>query len=93
MFSITGIIKGKKETIAYEWKNGVGNISGDVSIMFLMQYELALKSLVGPVGQYVERNLNDPLATLFMIKNCFEEITEHEGNLPVAKPIPDGAIC
>jgi len=61
--------------------------------MFSMRRELELESSVGPVGQPLERDLDEPLAALFMIRECFDSIISWEGNIPEADPIPEGTIC
>lgn len=93
MFKVVGIINGETETVEYTWKNGHGAISGDPMIMFLMQNSLERTTPIGPVGQYMDRDIDEPLAALFMIKECFEIILSCEGDVPKAATIPDNAIC
>lgn len=92
MFKITGKINGEIESITYNWKNGRGSIEGDTMVMFMMKGEMELNTPVGPVGQYMERDINDPLSALFMIRECFDEIISSEGSIPEAEHIPPGAI-
>lgn len=93
MFKVVGIINGETETIEYSWENGHGSISGDPMIMFLMQNSLERTTPIGPVGQYMDRDIDEPLAALFMIKECFETILSCEGDVPKAAEIPDNSIC
>jgi len=93
MFAVEGIIKGSKQKVIYENIDGVGKISGDELICFVVEDEMNDIDTVGPVGQYMDRDINNPLATLFVIKGCFDEILNYEGDLPEADPIPNGAIA
>ena len=92
MFKITGKINGEIETITYNWNNGLGSIEGDAMVMFMVKCDMELNTPVGPVGQYLERDINEPLSALFMIRECFDEIIECDGNIPEAEKIPPGAI-
>jgi hypothetical protein len=92
MFTITGIINDNVQTITYNFCDGVGKLTGDTMIIFLVEDAMKSVELIGPVGQYMERDVNNPLAVLFVIKECFHSITKWEGDLPKADPIPDGAI-
>lgn len=63
-------------------------------VEFLFNYALESDESIGPVGQYMERDINNPLAVLFMLRNeVFEKITETKGELPEADEIPPGSIC
>lgn len=92
MFSITGIVCGCEETLTYELKDGHGVVIGGPHAMAMLEMGKRLSSAVGPVGQDFDRDLNIPLAALFMMKECFSEVTSYEGDLPVAASIPDDAI-
>lgn len=92
MFQVTGVILGETESIRYDWENGVGRIEGDPTVMFLMRNALERNTPVGPVGQPMERDLDEPLAALFMIRECFDEILSCEGEVPEAEELPDGAV-
>lgn len=92
MFKITGIVNNKTESLTYEFLNGHGIISGDEMAMFMMQNSMERHSQVGPVGQYMDRNIDEPLAALFMMMECFQKIVSYEGELPVAGELPEGAI-
>lgn len=92
MFKITGKINGEIESLSYDHKNGHGHVTGGEMAMFLFDYSLHRQTPVGPVGQYMDRDINEPLAALFMMKECFQEIISAEGDLPCAEDIPDGAI-
>ncbi len=92
MFTITGIIAGEREHITYQWNNGVGSYEGSPLATFLMEGAQERTSPVGPVGQPLDRDINDPLAALFMILECFDRVLTYEGDIPQAAPIPDGAI-
>lgn len=93
MFKITGIINGEKESLTYEFLDGHGSISGDEMAMFMLKNSLDRHSPVGPVGQYMERDIDEPLAALFMMMECFQEVLNSEGELPQAGEVPEGAIC
>lgn len=93
MFTISGLINGEQESITYTWENGAGTIEGDPMVMFLMRNSLERKTYVGPVGQPMERDINEPLSVLFMIRECFDSITSWDGDIPTADSIPDGAKC
>ena len=92
MFSVEGIIKGVKQKIIYENIGGKGKLSGDELICFVIEDEMNSSDTVGPVAQYMDRDINNPLATLCVIELCFDEILVYEGDLPEADPIPYGAI-
>lgn len=92
MFTVIGIINGEEEKLTYEIENGCGVVSGDELAMFMFQLVMERKTPVGPVGQYMNRDINEPLAVLFMMKECFESIVSCDGDVPVASAIPDGAI-
>ena len=92
MFTITGIIAGEQEYITYHWNNGVGSYEGSPLAAFLLEGAQERTSPVGPVGQPLDRDINDPVAALFMIRECFDRVLTCEGDIPQAAPIPDGAI-
>ena len=80
MFAITGII------------NGHGVVSGDEMAMFMFKCALERNAPVGPVGQYMDRDIDEPISALFMMMECFEKIVKSDGELPTASPIPNGVI-
>jgi hypothetical protein len=92
MFRIKGLVHGKLQSISYSCENGIGKLAGDPVIVLLVEDAMQSVELTGPVGQYIERDINNPLAVLCVINECFHSITEHEGELPEADAIPDGAI-
>ena len=92
MFTITGIINGEQESITYTWENGYGSVDGDPMVMFRMRNSLERETAVGPVGQPMDRDINEPLSALFMIRECFDTITAWEGDIPKAGSVPEGAI-
>ena len=92
MFSIEGIINNEKQKISYKYEDGVGRLDGDSIIMLLVEDAMENCELTGPVGQYLERDINDPLAVLCVIKECFDTITRYEGELPEADSMPEGAV-
>ncbi len=92
MFQVTGVIMGETETIRYDWEDGTGKIEGGPAVMFLMRNALERKTAVGPVGQPLKRDLDEPLAALFMIRECFDEITACEGEIPQADELPEDVI-
>lgn len=93
MFSIIGKIDGVQQRIEYRYNDGKGTIVGDKAITYLVQWELDNRSIVGPVGQYMEADINNPLSVLFVVKGCFDAIEEIEGDIPEAESVPDGSIC
>ena len=93
MFTITGLINGESEHITYHWENGHGKLEGDPMIMFLMRNSLDRKRPIGPVGQPLERDINEPLSVLFMIRECFDTIVSWEGDIPEADSTPEGTFC
>lgn len=92
MFSMIGMINGETEKLSYQIENNRGVVSGDKMAMFLFQFALERSTPVGPVGQYSNRDIDEPLAALFMMMECFEKVTNYEGDLPTASLIPEGAI-
>ncbi len=93
MFWIRGIIGGVIQKVCYEESDGHGSLTGDEGILFLMNMEFEERSIVGPVGQYMEANVDNPLSVLFVAKKCFDKIMEAGGDLPEADEIPEGCIC
>ena len=93
MFRIIGKVDGVPQEITYDYNNGKGAIAGDKAITFLLQWELDNKTIVGPVGQYMEADINNPLSVVFVLRQCFDSIEQIEGELPEAETIPDGSIC
>ncbi len=93
MFVMVGQVEGIQQRITYEYQDGKGSFYGDKAITFLLQWELDSKSIVGPVGQYMEADINNPLSVVFALRQCFDSIEQIEGELPEAEEIPDGSIC
>ena len=93
MFTIHGLIDGERESITYYWENGHGRVEGDPMVLFLFRSSMERITPVGPVGQPLERDIDEPLSALFMIRECFDSILSWEGEIPEADSIPDGAIC
>ena len=96
-FLVEGKINNKIEKVIYEYKHKKGNINGDPMSMFMLQSALERKTPVGPVGMYLERNINDPLAMLSILTSdeIFEQVINVElisGEMPVAPELPKGAI-
>lgn len=92
MFKITGTINGEKESLVYEFENGHGVVTGDEMAMFMFRNALERSTPVGPVGQYMDRDSDEPLAALFMMMECFQEIISFEGEPPTAEELPEGAF-
>ena len=92
MYKVTGKIDGNIQTITYQYIDGKGVIEGDKAIIFLVQWEMDNKTIVGPVGQYMEADVDNPLSVLFVIKKCFDEVISVEGEIPEADGIPEGSI-
>lgn len=93
MFKIVGRIEDFTEEVEYEYVDGKGSLKGDNAIMQLLEWEFKFKNMVGPVGQYMEADIDNPLAVLFAIMKCFDSIISCEGDLPEAADIPEGCIC
>ena len=74
-FSITGIINGEVETVTYRYKDGKGTIEADEMIEFLLPALFAKPIPVGPVGQYLDRDINNKTEYIFIsideLKNKF----------------------
>ena len=47
---------------------------------------------VGPIGWYMERNMNNLLSVLCFVEECFERIISMIGDIPKAEMILDGCI-
>ncbi|GFI04180.1 hypothetical protein IMSAGC005_03032 [Lachnospiraceae bacterium] len=92
MFWIKGRIDEIEQKICYEVSFGHGLLTGDEGILFLVNMELDKKTIVGPIGQYVEANIDDPLSVLFVIRDCFDEIVDVGGEIPEADTVPEGCI-
>ena len=54
MFEVIGKIDGLEQRVIYNFENGEGSLKGDKAILFLVQWELDNKTVVGPVGQYLQ---------------------------------------
>ncbi len=93
MFKIVGKVNGIEQSIAYDLADGKGVITGDQMISYLVQWEFDNRTVVGPVGQYMEADVNEPLSVVFAIKKCFDSIDRIEGDIPEAEDIPEGSIC
>lgn len=93
MFWIKGKIGETVQMIQYDNINGRGSLAGDNGIIYLMVEEFNNKTVVGPVGQYIEANMHNPLSVLFVAKKCFDSIIEMSGDLPEADEIPKDSIC
>jgi diphthamide biosynthesis methyltransferase len=93
MFEIKGIVNKKEQAITYSNESGAGAISGDEMICFIVEDAMKSKIPVGPVGQYMDRDINNPLAVLFVILECFDKVTAYSGDLPEADEVPEGTIA
>lgn len=93
MFKVTGKIDGITDYIEYNNENGKGSVTGGRLALFVLDGIVDSITPCGPVGQYMSRDLNIPLAALSMILECFDEIISTEGDIPKAASIPPGAIC
>lgn len=93
MFKLVGKVDGVLQEITYDYSNGKGSIVGDKAITFLLQWEFENKSIVGPVGQYLEADINNPLSVVFALRKCFDSIEHIEGELPEADNIPNDSVC
>lgn len=93
MFKMIGKVAGVLQKVEYDYRDGKGSIVGDKAITFLVQWELENRSIVGPVGQYMEADINNPLSVVFVLRKCFDSIENIEGELPEADSIPADSIC
>jgi len=91
MFSIEGIINEHQQRISYSMDADKGSLNGDTIIMVAVEDAMNSSELTGPIGQYIERDLNNPIAVLSVIVECFDTIIGYEGDLPEAEPMPEGA--
>ena len=94
-FEIKGIFSDSVEGyFHYIKQNGKVEYNCSEGVDFLFNYALEKEESIGPVGQYMERDINNPLAVLFILKNeVFDKIIEVKGNLPEVDEVPPGAIC
>ena len=92
MFTITGLINGTSQKIEYFWEDGIGSYKGDILIEFKMKTALESHAPTGPVGQPLERDLDEPLSAFSMMMECFDTIEKIEGQVPPAAQLPDGVI-
>ena len=92
MFTITGLINGTSQKIEYFWEDGIGSYKGDILIEFKMKTALESHAPTGPVGQPLERDLDEPLSAFSMMMECFDTIEKIEGQVPQAAQLPDGVI-
>ena len=94
-FEIKGIFSDSIEGyFHYIKKNDKVEYSCSEGVDLLFNYALEKEETIGPVGQYMERNINNPLAVLFILKTeVFDKIIEVKGELPVADEVPPEAIC
>lgn len=75
----------RDEKVQYDCSKGVE---------FLFNYALENNEPIGPVGQYMERDINNPLVVLCILKDeVFDKIIETKGELPEVDEIPPDAIC
>jgi len=93
-FEIKGIFSDSVEGyFHYIKQNGKVEYSCSEGVDFLFNYALEKEESIGPVGQYMERDINNPLVVLFILKNeVFDKIIEVKGNLPEADEVPPEAI-
>jgi len=94
-FEIKGIFSDSVEGyFHYIKKDGKAEYSCSAGVDFLFNYALEKKETIGPAGQYMERDINNPLAVLFILKTeVFDKIIEVKGQLPEADEVPPEAIC
>ena len=97
-FSVSGIINGQTKTIIYELKKGKGSVSGDDAALFMLKSAMERPTPIGPVGEYYNRDINNPLAMLFVLNSdeIFQSNIKVElisGIMPEASVVPDGAIA
>ena len=92
MFKVIGKINDVEESLTYDFVDGHGVVTGGEMAMFLFRNALERTTSVGPVGQYMDRDIDEPLAALCMMMECFQEIIGFEGDVPTAEELPDGVI-
>lgn len=92
MFTITGLINGTKQTIEYFWEDGIGSYKGDLLIDFKMKTALESHSPTGPIGQQIDRDLDEPLSAFSMMLECYDIVEKIDGEIPKAAKLPDGAV-
>ena len=93
-FTITGKIRGKEYSITYSKRPLLkATLSGDqlaVDLVLLAANQVGPP--VGPVGTDLLRDLNDPIAAVFIIREVFTEITEVVGDVPTISEPDEGNI-
>lgn len=92
MFKMTGMVNGRGASITYPWEKSVGRIERNLIVMFLMRSAMEWTLPVGLPDQYMNWDLDELLAALFMLRAYFEEITACEVEIPEADTVPVGAI-
>lgn len=92
MFKVRGIINGEEHSLKYENTNGKGQVLGDETAITVFSIVRQYEKGVGPIGQYMDRDVDIPLAALFIMMECFDSITGFEGDFPEVSEVPDGAI-
>lgn len=94
-FEIKGIFSDSIEGYFHYIKKD-GKVKYDCSkgVEFLFNYALESNEPIGPVGQYMERDINNPLVVLCILTDeVFDKIIETKGELPEADEIPPDSIC
>ncbi|QRG65974.1 hypothetical protein [Brevibacillus choshinensis] len=92
MFTIKGKYNGKETEVT--WDNGT--LTGDDFLVRSLHCEadameghlVAFPTMVGTTHNH----LQDPLSSLYLILEQFEEVYESHGDVPQLPDVPDGAI-
>jgi len=94
-FEVVGLFDGKESKFHYIKKDGkVTYTCEDKGIIWLFEDSLGKDEPIGPVGQYMKRDVNNPLVVLFILKQeVFDEIIDTIGEIPMADETPKGSIC
>jgi len=93
-FEVAGIVNGVKQKFRYIKKGKKVEYIADNIVKSLFEECLKKDTPIGPVGQYMDRNINNPLVVLCILTNeVFDEVIETKGTLPEADEIPPGSIC
>lgn len=92
-FTIKGKFDDEIMRITYNYHDGKGSYNGDQVIELLLNDALNSIDPIGPVGQHMDRDINNPLVVLFILKDeVFDEIIEVVGEIPMANILPNDSI-
>jgi hypothetical protein len=91
-YTVIGEIYGENNKITYRNESWKAEVLDDDLILFLFDGAMVSRIPVGPIGWYMERNMNNLLSVLCFVEECFERIISMIGDIPKAEMILDGCI-